>query len=242
MHFDEVVKIRRSIRDFSSETVPDIIIEKVLSSALSSPSSSNTQPYKIAVAKGAICDEIRNELSQKYQKASNINGMKHPGKLLHALLGKVTGVLPDGDFKTDTNYPPELKKRAQECGVGLYDTLNINRKDYVARDRQMLRNFELFDAPVAIFVFVHAERGVFSALDAGMFMQSLMLAATAEGLGTCAQGSLATWASPVKKRFNVDKDYKLICGISMGYPSDHIVNGYRPDKVTVDDICFSNKA
>jgi len=242
MEFDEVVKVRRSIRDFSSEPVSDVMIERILSIALSSPSSSNTQPYKIAVAKGGVCDEIRNELSQKYQKASKINEMKHPGKLLHALLGKMTGVLPDGDFKTDTNYPPELKKRARECGAGLYDTLDINRKDYIARDRQMLRNFELFDAPVAIFVFVHAERGVFSALDAGMFMQSLMLAATAEGLGSCAQGSLATWASPVKARFNVDKDYKLICGISLGYSSDHVVNGYRPDKVSIDDVCFSNKA
>jgi len=242
MKFEDVLNQRRSIRDFSDKPVRDVLLEKILKSALASPSSSNTQPYKVAVAKSDVCQAIRQELTQKYLKASRIKNMKMPKKLIHAAVGSVFGgVLPDGDFKTDTNYPPELKKRAVECGMGLYDALEIQRKDYVARERQMLRNFELFDAPVAIFIFIQAQRSMFSALDAGMFMQSLMMAATAEGLGTCAQGSLATWASPVRKRFKVEDNYKLICGLSIGYPTDHIVNNYRPEKISLNSLCFAER-
>jgi len=241
MLFDEVVQARRSIRDFSQKEVSDDVLSKILENALHSPSSSNTQPYKIAVAKGAVCEDIRKELREKFQKASKIKEMSMPGKAIHAALGSVNGVLPDGDFKTDTNYPPELKARAVDCGMGLYEALDIGRKDYVARHEQMLRNFELFDAPAAIFIFIQSQRSVFSAMDAGMFMQSLMMSATAEGLGSCAQGSLATWAGPVRKRFKIDKHYKLICGISLGYPTEHIVNTYRPKKLSISDLCFDEK-
>ena len=48
------------------------------------------------------------------------------------------------------------------------------------------------------------------------------------GLGACVQGSLATWKSPVLEEFeDIPKDYKLICGVSMGYASDHVVNSFN---------------
>jgi len=243
MKFNDVLRQRRSMRDFSSNPVPEEILDKILDAALSSPSSSNTQPYRIAVAKGAVRDEIRKNLTKKFIKANRLNRMTLPKKVVHGVVGGLFGgVLPDGDFKVNVNYPTELKKRAVECGVGLYKILDIKRSDLRARDRQMQRNFEFFDAPVAIFLFVHGEREMFSALDAGMFLQSLMLAATAEGLGTCAQGALATWASPVRKQFNIDKDYKLICGLSLGYPTEHVVNNYQPKKRTIHELCFKEKS
>jgi nitroreductase len=242
LSFEDVLTQRRSIRAFEDKDVPEALLQKIFEQALMSPSSSNTQPYKLAVAKGAVRDAIRADLTNKFVKASQIQRMPFPKKLVHGAIGRLSGgVLPDGDFKTDLNYPPELKKRAVECGVGLYGTLGIKREDYAARQMQMQRNFELFDAPVAVFIFVHAQRGVFSALDAGMFMQSLMFSAVSEGLGTCAQGALATWASPVYKHFKVGEEYKLICGLSLGYPKDEVVNTYRPEKMTVDELCFQAK-
>ena len=82
-----------------------------------------------------------------------------------------------------------------------------------------------------MFVFHHGKMGAQSAFDAGIFLQSLMLAAVSKGLGTCAQASLSIWAGPLKKRFKVPKDYKLICGLSLGYPSEDPINSYRPKKL-----------
>lgn len=100
----------------------------------------------------------------------------------------------------------------------------------------MRKNFEFFGAPTAIFVFVHSGLREFSVLDAGIFVQTLMLSAHAHGLGSCAQGALATWARPVRQAFEIPKHYKLICGVSLGYASEHTVNHYNPGRADVSGL------
>jgi len=234
--FEEVIASRNSKRDFLPRDVPDELLNRLLEAALSAPSSSNTQAYRVAIAKGEVREALSQKLTEKFQRASRIKRKSLPGKILGGLFG---GVLPNGDFKPDINYPPELKQRAFECGKGLYDTLGIARKDYAARDKQMQRNFCFFYAPVELFLFVHGDRGAYSALDGGIFLQTLMLAATNAGLGTCAQASVAVWGGTVREYFNVDPDYKLICGLSLGYPSEHKVNRFQPEKRDISEILFS---
>jgi nitroreductase len=53
-----------------------------------------------------------------------------------------------------------------------------------------------------------------------------MLLAHSQGVGTCAQGALATWVSPVRNHLEFPKDFKLIVGLSLGYPSDNPVNTF----------------
>ena len=67
-------------------------------------------------------------------------------------------------------------------------------------------------------------------------MENLILSAHARGLGTCAEGALAIWSTPVKKEFNVPKQYKLLCGIAVGYPSGDKVNAFRAERLPVADI------
>ena len=103
----------------------------------------------------------------------------------------------------------------------------------------MARNFQFFDAPTAVFIFAHESLKEWSVLDAGIYAQSLMLAATEENIGSCAQGALATWASPVKKHFRIDKGYKLIVGVSLGYEAEHVVNQFQPKRASLSDMMFS---
>ena len=42
---------RRSIRDFSSEEIPDLVIKNVLKTAMAAPSGANKQPWKFIVVK-----------------------------------------------------------------------------------------------------------------------------------------------------------------------------------------------
>ncbi len=102
----------------------------------------------------------------------------------------------------------------------------------------MGKNFSFFGAPTVLFVFCSADLGAYAALDTGAFIQSLSLAAHARGLGTCAQAALATWAGPVKRRFDIPPGYKLICGVSLGYPSDDPVNAYAPTRRTLGELCI----
>jgi nitroreductase len=66
-----------------------------------------------------------------------------------------------------------------------------------------------------------------------------LVSAHARGLGTCAKGALATWKSPILEEFgDVPKDYKLVCGVSMGYPTDHVINNFNPGRRDVNGISF----
>lgn len=239
MEFSTVLKNRRSIRAFSDKDVTQATINEILSEALESPSSSNTQPYKIAVATGSVCRELGQELLAKYYKINKIQRKPLPLKVLSALTSKA---MPDGDFKPILGkYPGIFQKRRMETGRGLYEILDIKRGDKQARDDQMARNFTFFDAPTAIFVFVHPGMTFTSFVDAGIMMQSLMLSATNKGLGTCAQGALGMWRSPLEKHFDIPKGYKLVCGLALGYPNEEVVNTYRPNKLDLNEFMIPTK-
>jgi nitroreductase len=119
--------------------------------------------------------------------------------------------------------------------------LGIDRKDQKARQAQWARNYEFFGAPVSLFIFTHSGLGEYSVSDAGLFMQNLMLSAHAHGLGSCAQGASALWADVVRKEFDVPEGYKLLCGIALGYPSDHKVNSFRADRLPISQIKLKTK-
>jgi nitroreductase len=217
--WSEFIRSRRSVRDFRPDPVAEDVLRAVIDDALAAPSWSNTQPYRLAVASGGQADRIRDALTQRFDDAE----------------------APDGDFEIPFVYPDDLRERRRATGFGLYDVLGIERTDRAARDRQMRRNLEFFGAPTAIFVFVHEDLGAYSVLDAGFMMQTLLLSAHARGLGTCAQGALAFWAGPVRAEFDVPDPYRLICGISLGYASEHPVNQYAPDRPAVDEILLAGR-
>lgn len=236
MEVIEALKKRHSVRQFKKDAVPESVLTKILTAANESPSNCNSQPYKIAIAQGEVIETLRQELLAKFKNATQLQKQTLP-KQLYTIATK--GGLPDGDFKVATKYPKKLQKRRQETGFGLYAALGIPKEDKAARERQMAKNFTFFDAPLAIFIFVHEDLNHWASLDAGIYLQSLMLAATSEGLGTCAQGALATWSSPIRKQFNVEKGYKLLVGVSLGYEADHIVNSFKPDRATIQEQIFS---
>jgi len=149
--------------------------------------------------------------------------------------------IPDGDFATNFDYPKDLLPRRRATGFGLYQALGIARSDTAARNRQLRRNFEFFGAPTVMYIFVHKGLHEFSVLDAGIFLQTLMLSARAHGLATCAEGALATWAGPVKRAFDVPKDFKLICGLSIGYASGHAVNQYNPGRGEATELLIGRR-
>ncbi|MDO8788521.1 MAG: nitroreductase [Sulfuritalea sp.] len=234
-----LLRSRRSIRDFSTREVPAELIDAVLDDARWAPSWSNTQPYRIALASGDLKEGLKAQLLARYDAATKLQRGGMASKL--AAFVTRSKALPDGDFDTRFEYPKELTPRRRATGFGLYSVLGIAREDSAARNRQMRRNWEFFGAPVVLFVFVRQELGAYSVLDAGIFLQSLMLAAHARGLGTCAEGALGTWAGPVREAFAVPPAYKLLCGVALGWPSDHVVNAYNPGRAEVAEMLIPVK-
>lgn len=223
----QLIRTRRSVRDFLPKTIPEELLNAVLADANWSPSWSNTQPYRIAIASGDVRNRISNELCNLFDLGMSAQNGGLMGKLRILLTRRG---LPDGDFSTQFTYPEDLQPKRRATGAGLYEVLGIERKDNAARDKQMRRNFEFFGAPTVIFLFAHKGLHEFSILDTGIFLNSLMLSAHAHGLATCAQGALATWASPIRSEFKIPAKYQLICGVSIGYASASAVNNFNPGR------------
>jgi nitroreductase len=234
-----VIRERRSVRDFLPDAIPGALLEAVLEDAGWAPSWSNTQPYRVAIATGELKERLKRELATRFDAGNRAAAGGWAAKLGMLLTRKG---LPDGDFNTHFAYPEELLPARRATGFGLYRLLGIDRKDMDARNRQMRRNFEFFGAPAVMFLFVHRGLREFGVLDAGIWLQTVMLSAQAHGLGTCAQGALATWAGPAKQAFAVPKDYKLICGLSIGYASGAPVNTYNPGRGATRDMRIEPRA
>ncbi len=231
--FSRFLSSRRSTRDFKSTPIPQNVLDQILTDALTAPSWSNTRPFKVAVASGDIRDRISTEFLSRWGVLSKImrKGFLNKLRIVYSRYG-----LPTSNRSIAKPYPSELKPRAERVGKELYELFGVQRGDRDARDKQWAKNYSFFGAPVELFVFVHKSLHIYAASDAGLMMQNLILSAHAHGLGTCAQGAVGIWEDVVRKEFEISKDYRLLCGIAIGYPSDSPVNNFGANRIGVDEL------
>jgi nitroreductase len=187
----------------------------------------------VAVATGEVKDRISVEFLARWDALAKIRqpGLKSKLRLIFSRYG-----LPTSNRRIVKQYAAELRPRALRVGKELYDHIGVERGDVTARNAQWANNYKFFGAPVEMFIFIHKSLHVFAASDAGLMMQNLMLSAHARGLGTCAQGAVNIWDDVIRQEFNISKDYRLLCGLALGYPSDAVVNTFGAHRIGVDEL------
>jgi nitroreductase len=231
--FSQFLAKRRTTRSFKSDPVDAKIIDELLEDGLTAPSWSNTRPFLVAVASGEVRDRISQDMLERWSVGSGMTSGNLRDKLRFIFTPKAW---PLSDYPVMKPYPKSLQPRARRVGKELYGMLGVARGDKKARDAQWAKNYEFFNAPVEIFVFIHKGLSVFAANDAGLFAENLMLSAHAKGLGTCAQGAVAIWPKAVHKEFVIPKGYKLIYGIAVGYREEAEVNTFQANRIGAEEI------
>ena len=192
--FHSFVSSRRSTRDFLSTPVPDEIIEEIIADGLTSPSWSNTRPILVAIAKGDVRDRLSKEFLTRWEAIKGARG---------SIFGKIKAVLkrkglPTSNWIITRPYHKDLIQRSKNQGRDFLSYNDIDRDDKKTRDEAWARNYDFFGAPVELFVFTHKSLGKYSASDAGLFMQNLILSAHSKGLGhmparcSCSLGRCGT--------------------------------------------------
>ena len=193
--FDALVRARRSVRGFLDKRIPDDVLQQIFETARWSPSGTNVQPWHVCVASGEVCQQIRAELLEKVANK----------------------IPPKTDHVGDQGLGDPWRERKRGCARALYGAMGIEWEDREGRGRAALRNYEMFDAPHVAFLGMHEGFGTQSASDVGMFAQTLMLAMTAHGVSSCAQGTLRNYPDLIRERFNLPNEIKILFGISFGY-------------------------
>ena len=237
--FSKFLASRRSTRDFiKDKPIPQNILDQLLADAMTAPSWSNTRPFTVAIATGEVKERISAEFLERWDALAQARNSGLKGKIRLLITRKG---LPTSNRAMAKPYVNELKPRAQRVGKELYDVLGVTRGSKAERDAQWAKNYEFFGAPVELFIYIHKSLGIWSASDAGLMIENLMLSAHAHGLGACAQGAVGIWDDVVRKEFDVSGDYRLLTGLALGYPTDAAVNSFGSHRISADEITIKRK-
>jgi nitroreductase len=211
----EAMRGRTSVRAYLDKPVARETLEQVLEAARWAPSGTNTQPWRVLAASGAVRQRIVDAL------------------LAHMAGGGAPGA--HYDYYPESFVEP-YKGRRWRCGMQLYGALGIGIDDKPARQRAMLRNFEFFGAPLGLFFYIDRAMAKGSWVDMGMFLQNVMLAARGYGLETCPQFALAMYPGIVAQHIDTPQNHDLVCGMAIGYGDpDAPINQYRTERMAVDE-------
>lgn len=232
--FSKFAASRRSTRDFLAKPVDPKLIDQLLTDGMSASSWSNTRPFIFAVASGDKTQRISADFLRRWAALAESRRGGIWSKI--KLVLQHPYAVPIMDYWFSSKYNMTLVPRSQKVGRALYTMLGVPRGDAVARDQQWANNYRFFGATTVIFVFIHKSLGVYAANDTGLFVQNLMLSAKANGLGTCALGSVTPWPRAVRKEFDIPSDYKMIYGIAIGYPSKAKVNSFKAERISIKEI------
>ncbi|WP_422748524.1 nitroreductase [Mycobacterium sp. WMMD1722] len=207
----ELVRERRSIRMFLRDRPVDReLVDEAVELASRAPSNSNVQPWRLFLATGPRRD-----------------------RLAEALLEAAAIELP-----VTTGLPESYLPLRRELGALVYGSMGIARDDADARRIAQMRNFEFFRAPMAGVVCMHRDLGLPDAVGVGMYLQTLLLALTERGLGTCVQVSIAAYPEIVREVLGIPEELTVLCGLAIGHPDDsfpanHLHTPRRPVGETV---------
>ena len=185
-----VIKQRRSTRMFlRDKPVPRELLDEALALAMRAPSNSNIQPWRLFLAEGPRRDG-----------------------LVEALLEQASA-----GFPATVGLPESFAPLRRELGALVYGSMGVARHDVEARWIAQLRNWEFFRAPVAGVVCMHRDLGLVDSLGVGMFLQTLLLALTERGLGSCAQVSIALYPDVLRAQLDIPEELVVLCGLAIGY-------------------------
>ncbi|MFI6567225.1 nitroreductase [Streptomyces sp. NPDC050534] len=214
---EDALLSRRSVRAFLPAPVPRSTVERLLALAARSASNSNCQPWQVHVVTG----EAKRSLT---------------AALLHAHAGE-----DEGRGRDYTYQPPQdgwrepFRSRRRRFGESLYrDVLGISAEDTTARLVHHRRNYDFFGAPVGIVLTTSRHPQQSALVDAGLFLQALMLAARGDGLDSCPQASLIDFSPVLRRHLLIPDDQLIVCGLALGYADpEHPLNQLRMPRESV---------
>ncbi|MFE6859002.1 nitroreductase [Nocardia sp. NPDC057668] len=204
---------RHTCRAFRPDPVSRETITQILTTAQRTPSGCNAQPWQVIVTEPPATARLR-----------------------ESLLAHIDGAAPATDIPFPT-YHGVYRDRRRECAAALYAAVDVPRGDHAGTMRQLVRNFEFFDAPHLALITTDTAQGSYGVLDCGLYLTSFLLTAQSLGVATAPQAALATYSPFLHEYFAIPEDRQIVAGISFGYGDpNHPANGFRTTRADLGDV------
>jgi nitroreductase len=215
----EAVDSRIACRWFLDKPVDPKIVRELIERAARAASGGNLQSWHVYALTSAPLAEIKRQVAEH-----------------------IAGTDPRHDDAEYTIYPKTMwepyKSRREEHGVQLYGALGVARDDATGRLAQYKRNFEFFNAPVALFIAIDRKLGPGQWSDLGGYIHALALLARGYGLDTCPQESWARMHRIVRQFVKMPDEQMLFCAVAVGYGDHaHPANSFRSPRAPLADFC-----
>ncbi len=200
MGYDDVVLGRRSIRGYQQKPVPKELIKEILTLAMRSPSSLNSQPWNFTVLTGAQLDKIRAGNTER-----NLAGVPH-----------------SREFRIGKAFEGQHRERQVGVAKQLFAAMGIAREDAEARQDWVLRGFRQFDAPVCVIITYDRELADSddTAFDCGAVTTALVNAAWSRGLGAVINSQGIMQSPVVREHAGIADDQVIMKAVALGWPDD----------------------
>ena len=215
MKLTQAITQRRSVRSYLDTPVDQELIKSIFEQAQDAPSNCNTQPWHVSVVSGKVRDQIEERMVAEI----------------------LSGEQPDHVFKSgDKDLVDEYRKRQIDCAIALYDSVGVKFEEKDKRQQLMLRNWQFFGAPHGAFFSMPKSMSEVNAVDVGIYLQTLMLLMTANGIGCCPQGALAAYPKAAYELAGVPKENGILFGLSFGYANtEDPINNYDVGRAELND-------
>jgi len=193
----EAITSRKSIRGYKPIPVPKETIGQVLEIGTRAPSAYNTQPWEFHVLAGAVLDELKKALAERFE----------------------SGAEPHPDFERPTPLVGIYRNRQVELGKSLFQLMDIGREDKEKRNQWTLKMARFWDAPNAIIIATDREvSGPLLIFSIGTITQSIALAALHFGLGTCIEHPPVYYPRVIRQIIGIPESKKIVIAMAIGYP------------------------
>ncbi len=189
----KILRMRRSMRVYKDEAIPEEKLEKMLEAMRYAPTASNRQNWRLTV--------VTNKEEIKFLSEESSKDLKLARKLLPL------------SFLVAPFLPPGLRKRALDKRTKVILDRELN-------DLAKGKDIVFFNAPCVIILYSRSYTSNMAPNDAGVVMTHGMLAAQALGLGTCWIGIAQRifQKRKMRKHFKVPKGYNVYGVITVGVP------------------------
>jgi nitroreductase len=142
----------------------------------------------------------------------------------------------NSDLPPPSEYRGVYLQRRRETGYALYNAVGIQRADTEARYRQLMRNFQFFDAPHVAVITSDTQLGPYGYVDCGGYVTLLLLAAQSLGIAAIPQAAIAMHSAVVREHLGIADDRAVVCAVSFGYAAEDPVNSFRTTREAVDTV------
>ncbi|MCT2871080.1 nitroreductase [Limosilactobacillus fermentum] len=213
MQVEDAIKARHAVRDFTDQPVAKETIQEIVRLAQQTPSWVNSEPWRVYAATGQSLTQIR-------QGCLDLAAQK-------------VATSPDLKTMSRDDWDPRPQKLMKDWGHDLVHSF----ADFDEAHTVMTGASDaLNNAPAILFVTIPKQTPDWAILDAGAFMQSLLLAATAKGLGSIPTYNSVRYPQVVRQALGIPEAERLLVGVELGYESPAKVNAFRAQRPDLSDV------